>query len=311
MPEFKHTLLQDADESIFFARELEHVKSKSYDKKYSQLKARTLFPVSMDAGPGAETITYEQYDAVGIAKVISSYADDLPRADVKGKQFSSSVKSLGASFGYSVQEIRAARMAGKPLAQRKADAAKKAIMTREDQIAFSGDAANGILGFLNQPNVPLVVLAADGTGSTTTFATKTPDKVLRDLNKVVNSIVELTKEVEIPDTMILPTETYNLLKNTPWSSANDGKSILKLFLENNDYIKNVFSVPRMKGAGAGGADRMAVYRRDPDALTLEIPQDFEMLEEQARGLEYVTPCHSRIGGVVVYYPLSIAFADGI
>ena len=101
------------------------------------------------------------------------------------------------------------------------------------------------------------------------------------------------------------------MKNTPWSSANDGKSILKLFLENNEYIKNVFSVPRMKGAGAGGLDRMAVYRRDPDALTLEIPQDFEMLEEQARGLEYVTPCHSRIGGVIVYYPLSIAFADGI
>ena len=64
-------------------------------------------------------------------------------------------------------------------------------------------------------------------------------------------------------------------------------------------------------SGAGGLDRMAVYRRDPDALTLEIPQDFEMLEEQARGLEYVTPCHSRIGGVIVYYPLSIAFADGI
>lgn len=308
---FKHTLLKDADESIFFARELEHVKTKSYDKKYAQLKARTLFPVSMDAGAGAETITYEQYDAVGIAKVISSYADDLPRADIKGKQFTSIIKSLGASFGYSIQEIRAAQLAGKPLAQRKADAAKKAIMTREDQIAFSGDAQNNILGFLTNPNIPLVVLAADGTGATTTFSTKTPDKVLRDLNKVTNSIVELTKEVEIPDTMLLPTDIYNYLKNTPWSANNDGKSILKLFLENNEYVKNVFSVPRMKGSGAGGLDRMAVYRRDPDALTLEIPQDFEMLEEQPKGLEYVTPCHSRIGGVIVYYPLSIAFADGI
>lgn len=306
----KHTLL-DADESIFFARELEHVKSKSYDKKYPQLKARSLFPVSMDAGAGAETITYEQYDAVGLAKVISSYADDLPRADVKGKQFTSIVKSLGSSFGYSVQEIRAAQMADKPLAQRKADAAKKAILTKEDQIAFSGDTVNNIVGFLSNPNIPLVVLAADGTGSATTFASKSPDKILRDLNKVVNSIVELTKEVEIPDTLLLPTEQYNLLKTTPYSSYNEGKSILKLFLENQDYIKNVFSVPRLKGAGAASSDRMAVYRRDPEALTLEIPQDFEMLEEQARGLEYVTPCHSRIGGVIVYYPLSIAFADGI
>lgn len=310
MSEKKHTML-DADESIFFARELEHVKTKSYDKKYPQLKARMLIPVSYEAGAGAETITYEQYDSVGLAKVISSYADDLPRADVKGKQFTSIVKSLGSSFGYSIQEIRAAQKAGKPLAQRKADAAKKAILTKEDQIAFSGDAANNIQGFVNNSNVPLVVLAADGTGASITFASKTADKILRDLNKVVNSIVEVTKEVEIPDTLLLPTEQYHLIKNTPWSTANDGKSILKLFLENNEYIKNVFSVPRLKGAGAGGADRMVVYRRDPEALTLEIPQDFEMLEEQPRGLEYVTPCHSRIGGVIIYYPLSMAYADGI
>lgn len=311
MPEaIKHTNL-DADQSIFFARELEHIKSKTYDKKYAQLKARTLFPVSYDAGAGAETITYEQYDMVGIAKIISSYADDLPRADIKGKQFTSLVKSLGSSFGYSLQEIRAAQFAGKSLSERKSMAAKRAIMTREDQLAFTGDAAAGIQGFLNNPNIPLVVLPADGAGASTTFASKTPDKVLRDINTVVNSIVELTKEVEIPDTLLFETKIYNYLKNTPWSSANDGKSILTLFLENNEYIKNVFSVPRLKGAGAGGTERMVAYRRDPEALTMEVPQDFEMLEEQQKGLEWVTPCHSRFGGVIVYYPLSVAFADGI
>lgn len=306
----KHTNL-DADESIFFSRELEHVKSKSYDKKYPQLKARTLFPVSSDAGPGARTITYEQYDAVGIAKIISSYADDLPRADIKGKEFTSVVKSLGSSFGYSIQEIRESQMAGKSLTERKANAAKKAILTREDQIAFSGDAATGILGFLNNPNIPLVVLPADGTGASTTFASKTPAQILRDLNAVSNSVVEVTNEVEQADTMLLPTKQYNYIKSTPWATNNDGKSILKQFLENNEYIKDVFSVPRLKGAGAGGLDRLAVYKRDPDVLTLEIPQDFEMFEEQARGLEYIVPCHSRIGGVIVYYPLSCAFADGI
>ena len=306
----KHQNL-DADESIFFARELEHVKTKTYDVKYPQLKARTLFPVSNEAGPGAATITYEQYDMVGIAKVISSYASDLPRADVKGKQFTSNVRSLGASFGYSLQEIRASQMAGKPLSSRKAEAAKKAILTKEDQIAFYGDAASGINGFLNHPNIPLVVLPADGTGATTTWSTKSPSQILRDMNLVTNSIVEVTKEVEIPDTMILPTEQYHIIKNTPWSTSNDGKSILRQFLDNNEYVKNVFSVPRMDASGAGGLDRMAVYRRSPDALTLEIPQDFEMLPEQERGLEYVTPCHSRLGGVIVYYPLSVAFADGI
>ena len=56
---------------------------------------------------------------------------------------------------------------------------------------------------------------------------------------------------------------------------------------------------------------MIAYRRDPDAFTLEIPQMFEQLPVQERGLEFVVPCHSRIGGVIIYYPLSMAIGEGI
>ena len=52
-------------------------------------------------------------------------------------------------------------------------------------------------------------------------------------------------------------------------------------------------------------------RRDPMALTLEIPQDFEQFEEQMRNLEYVVPCHSRCGGVLIYYPLSVVMMAGV
>src|SRR5690554_4672907 len=44
----------DDDQSVFFARELEFVKSRSYDKKYAELKARTLIPVSSEAEPWAD-----------------------------------------------------------------------------------------------------------------------------------------------------------------------------------------------------------------------------------------------------------------
>lgn len=301
----------DADESIFFGRQLEHVKAKSYDVKYAELKARALIPVSSEAGPGAETIKYEQFDQVGMAKIIASYADDIPRADVKGKEFISVVRSLGASYGYNVQEIRAAKMAGKPLEQRRANAAKRAIMQIENSIAFFGSAAHGILGFLNHPNISSITLAADGTGSTTTFATKTPAQILRDLHRVSNFVVENTRAVEQADTMLLPVTQFNLLKSTPWSTTGDGKSILDLFLEQSPYIKQVEWVNELQGAGAGGTNRMMVYKKSPDHLTLEIPQDFEQFEPQSRNLEFVVPCHSRIGGVLIYYPLSVAFADGI
>ena len=74
----------DADGAFFFQRQLEHIKAKSYDVRYAELKARMLFPVSNEGGPGITNITYRTYDQVGSAKIINAYADDLPRADVNG-----------------------------------------------------------------------------------------------------------------------------------------------------------------------------------------------------------------------------------
>ena len=73
------------DASVFFARELDHVKAQSYDVEYPELTALHLFPQSSEADPGAETITYYTYDKTGLAKIIDNYSTDLPRADVTGK----------------------------------------------------------------------------------------------------------------------------------------------------------------------------------------------------------------------------------
>ena len=57
----------DAAENLFFARELEHVRAKSYDIKYADRKIRQLVPVDNSVDPGAEVVTYSQYDRVGVA----------------------------------------------------------------------------------------------------------------------------------------------------------------------------------------------------------------------------------------------------
>jgi hypothetical protein len=56
---------------------------------------------------------------------------------------------------------------------------------------------------------------------------------------------------------------------------------------------------------------MVAYKKDPDMFTLEIPQMFEQLPVQERNLEYVIPCHARIGGVIIPYPLSLYIMEGI
>ena len=92
------------DASIFFARELDYVKSKSYDKIYPEFTALNHFPITHEVPEGAETMTYYSYEKTGFAAIISNYATDLPRADVKGEPTTASVKSIGDSYGYSIQE---------------------------------------------------------------------------------------------------------------------------------------------------------------------------------------------------------------
>lgn len=304
----------DAGESIFFARELEFIKSKSYDIKYGELKARTIIPVSYEAGPGAETIVYRQYDQLGVAKFIANYANDLPRADVKGREYSTPVRSEASSYGYTLQEVRAAKLTGKPLEQRRANAAKRAILQLENTTAFFGNAEVGLTGFINAASINSVSVAADGNSNgfvnTTKFAGKTADQILRDLNLIANASFSATKGVEQASTLLLPLDQFTLVSSTPRSATSD-TTIAEYFLKNNPFVEEIDWLNELKDAGGVGVDRAMAYDRDQDKLSLEIPQDFEQLPVQEEGLEFLIPCHARLGGVIVYYPLSITKADGI
>ena len=301
----------DSDESVFFLRELEHIKSKSYDNKYASLKARSVIPVSFEAGSAAESITYEQWEQAGIAKIVANYGTDFPRADVKAKQFTSVIKSLGASYGYNVQEIRAAQSKGKPLNQRKANAARRSVAQQENSIAYVGDTDAGLQGWLTNANIPDVALAADGTGASTTLLSKTPDLQIRDLNLIANNVIENSLGIEEPDTMLLPLEIFTSLMSNPRSNNSD-TTVLNYFLTNNAFIQDIDRLNELTAAnGFIGSDTAIAYRRDADAFTLEIPQEYETFPPQEKGMEFVVNVHERIGGVILYYPLSQAKSDDV
>ena len=312
----------DANESAFFARELENIKAKTYDIKYPALKATSLIPVSTDAGPGAETITYQQFNQVGIMKIISNYADDLPRSDVFGLEFTSKVKSLGGSYGYNVQEVRNAAMAGRPLSARKASSVRKANDLRVNRIAWYGNEKAGLLGLLNQPNVPAGVVPAGATSGKVPWVDptpadqKNPQEMLDDMNASVTSIEETTKGVEVPDTMLLPIAQLRRIATTRMADGTD-TTVKEFFMKNNpeitsmEWVNELKDVTPLPSGDVGTKDIGITYKKDPDVLTLEIPQAFEQFPAQERNLEFVVPAHSRIGGVIVYYPLAIDIFEGI
>ena len=298
----------DSAETMFFQRELEQVKAKSYNVFKVPLKAFELIPVDSTTAPGARAVIYEQYESTGIAKIISNYADDLPTADVKGKEFHSTIKSIGNSYVYSKDDIRAAQFAGKPLNQRKANAAVEAHRQQINKLAFFGDAEYGIQGLLTNSNIPNAPVVA-GAATTLTWVTKTPDEILKDLNSAVSDMLDLTNGVEVPNTIVMPIAQYNHIATTA-RSANSDTTILEFFKGNNPGIEVMWAT-ELKGAFSGGTDGFIVYNRNPDKLWMEIPMMAQMSPAQEKGLSYSVPVESKFGGVIIPYPLSVSIRRGI
>lgn len=267
--------------SVFFARELDFVKSQSYDVEYPEFTALSLFPMSSEVDPGAETVTYYSYDKTGLAKIISNYATDLPRADVKGKPTTAIIKSLGDSYGYSIQEMRASRMAGKSLDTRKAESARYQIDYLNNKIAWNGDAETGLKGVLSTDNdVPLYTVA-NGAKGTTSWADKTEDEILADITGMLKQMATVTKKVEKPDTLALSSDAYIEIQNKRIEGT--ATTVLKYIQDNIPDIKQIVSCPELDADSvetnpyAAASDGKAVallFKNDSRKLSIENPLPF-------------------------------------
>jgi hypothetical protein len=177
-------------------------------------------------------------------------------------------------------------------------------------IAWLGDTIAGLTGLLNHPNITTGLAPNDGTGSSRNWEDKTAAQIVRDFSALVNGVRTLTKGVEEPDTALFPLSTWTLISTLQNSAASDITVL--------EYLKKVFPtintwdwLLELDTAGAGSTKAVLVYKRDPDHLTQEVPQPFEQFEPEKRNLEWVTDCHARVAGVIVYYPLSVSRLDDV
>ena len=307
--------------SVFMARELDAVKAKSYDKKYPRFNALNLFPVNSDANPGAESITYYTYDMEGFAKIIDNYSTDLPRADANGVPHSVPVKSLGVSYGYSNQEMRASRMAGKGLDARKAEAARFQIDNATNKIAWNGDPAHGLLGVLSTgQNIPIATITAGATSNKTKWIEKTADEVLADVTAMYAQVSRDTMDVERPDTLVLPTDVYTALSMKRVGDTEE--TVLGFIQKHAPYLKEIVSAaelnctsvetnPYANAVAANGQGVAFLFTNDPDKLEINIPMAYTQNPAQPDGLEVKIPCESRVAGVIVFYPMSAIIGLGV
>lgn len=287
---------------IFLARELETILARAFEVEYADIKYSTVIPVSSEVGTGAESFTYRVFDKQGSMKVIGDKAQDLPRADVLRKEVTHPVRSLGASFAYTVQETRAAAMVpGMNLEQRRANAVRRAYEEKVQEIAYFGDTPSGMKGFFNNNQVDKLV--PDKWFDTSAV---TADELIALLNEPSTRLVQNSNMKEMPNTMLVPYNVYRIISTTPRSSTSD-TTVMEFFLRTNPMITAIEPINELEASKSGGAlskDRIITYDRSPDKLQLHVPQPLEFLPPLRQSLEFSVAAHARIGGLALYYPKS-------
>ena len=291
---------------LFLERQLEFIRPQVFEVTYADIKYPTLLPVTSEAGPGAQTFTYRIMDSTGEFKLIADAADDLPRADISQVEKSINIRSFGGSFGYTVQELRAAQMANIALEQRRASAVRRAYEEKVEAVAMFGESSVNLAGFFNNATVDVIATDRWFTGST---ASGTAQDMLELLNYGVSAIINASNMKEQPDTILLAYEDYNKISTTRNSDSSD-VTVLEYFLRTNPYIRNVEPINQLDAANSVlNTNRMVVYKRDPEKVQLHIPQPLELFPPQQRGLEFIVPAHARVGGVALYYPKSVIYVQ--
>jgi hypothetical protein len=313
-------------EGVFFQRQLEYIQAQSYDVLYPELKGRSTFSTNTEGGEGVNTITYRSYDKRGEAAIIAGKATDLPRADISGKEYSISVRTIGNAYGYSRQELAASRLTGLPLDARKAEAARRAYEERVNQLIWFGNAENNIGGLFGGKagdpwsTITNTAVADSGIGGDLTWGgNKTPDEIVADLTTACATMFADTLMLHSPNKILMSVLKYNYIMNTPRSIHSD-TSILNWFVANNDFITSrdqISVINELSGVfgatpgPAGGSEGFIVMAESADNLRLREPFPYKHLPVQYKGLEFEINCYGRFAGLEIIRPAAIAFWYGI
>ena len=130
----------------------------AFEVEYADIKYSQLIPISTEVGPGADSYTYRVFDKQGSMKIIQDKAQGSAPCRRPAQGSHPPVRSLGASFAYTIQETRAAAMVpNMNLEQRRANAVRRAYEEKVQEIAYFGDTPSGMKGFFNNDQVDKIV----------------------------------------------------------------------------------------------------------------------------------------------------------
>jgi hypothetical protein len=177
----------------------------------------------------------------------------------------------------------------------------------------------GTIGLTNNPKVTASAVAATGAGGSTLWSAKTPEQILEDINMAIVTAWAAAEydNGALINHILLDPENFTRLATSKVGTYND-KTILQFLMENNiaktkggslEIVESRFCA----GAGAGGTNRMILYRNDKKFIGMDllVPLSRIMTSPNTEDGTYDSRYAGNVGEVKVHYYQTILYRDGI
>lgn len=180
-------------------------------------------------------------------------------------------------------------------------------------------------GLINNPNVYEYTVPATGAGNSTTWASKTPQQILTDVNTALNQTVENSgydSQEGMADRLLIPYAQFaQLTQPMVIGGAPVAMSTIE-YIEKEcvaahhgvPFKINFLPNPWISGKGAGDTDRAVFYKNSKKSLYLKVPQPMMQaltVPTTRAGGAYETMYAGCISQVIWKRTQTAVYADGI
>ena len=240
--------INDAEFVLSFARSQANVmNARVYEIEYQEMDYGVLIPVNRNIPEWASGMDTLVLDKVGEAKWQSTYAKDVPLADVNLNMVSTSFAEYAVGYQWNVGEIGKAAFSNFPLSTRRAEAARFAAEVFVWETALMGSNLKGWTGLINNAAVTPIPAAANGTAAPTTawvlnngVGNKTPEEIVADINNALIGPVNLGTGIQssiLADTILLPSLALKYIEETPFGVTSPNETIASYVQTRNAYTR--------------------------------------------------------------------------
>jgi hypothetical protein len=312
----------DAGETSMLATSLTQTAIEAIEADYPENQFRAVAPRQDGIDEGADDFTWDEYNTVGMAKIIANGSDDLPNVDQYITTNKGKIESYGIAYSYTDQDVRRAAFARRNGRQAivldpdRAVAAREVAERTKDRDAAYGNTLYGIPGFFKGPNVALAIAAAPAVGTNRNWrmGDKNPREILAEMRLGVRTVSVTSKGSQVVNTIVMGIEMAEYLASTPLNPTGDNQiSIMAEFMrsqrEAGRPITIISWVRASTADAAGTGDRVVFYNRSLRTLGLVEPMIFRAAPPERRGLSTRVANETRFGGIYWKRPLAGLYMD--